>query len=77
MKWSDQNDSNEIWKEFSTNWNEVSLDKFMSGLNIETEHGITHEKAYISGKDEKLTDETSWAHLQELRDYYSRLNKLI
>jgi len=76
MKRFSQNAANKIWNELSINRNEAILDKFMKGLYNESEHGITGTKVNISGMDGKLTDEISWEHLEELRVYYTKLDKM-
>jgi hypothetical protein len=76
MRRFNQNDAKKIWNELSINWNEVSLEKFMRGLDIESEPGEADAKARILANAGKWTDETSWAHLEELRDYYTRLDKM-
>ncbi len=65
-----------IRNELSINWDEVSLDKFMKGLNVEPEHGITDNNMNVTENDGRLADELAWAHLEDLRDYYTRLDKI-
>jgi hypothetical protein len=76
MRRFNQSDAKKIWNELSINWNEVSLEKFMRGLDIEAELAGKDTKTRILANEGKWTDETSWAHLEELRDYYSRLDKM-
>ncbi len=65
-----------IWNELSINWEEVSLDKFMKGLNDEPENGITDTNMKATENDGRLADELAWAHLEDLRDYYTRHNNI-
>ena len=65
-----------IWNELSINWDEVSLDKFMKGLNVDPEHGITDTSMNVTENDGRLADELAWAHLEDLRDYYTRHDKM-
>lgn len=76
MKKNSQNTAKETWNDLSINWNEVSLDKFISGLYIDPEERLAGTKPDNSDNDRKLTDETSWAHLEELHDYYAKLDKM-
>ncbi len=75
MKKNSQNPAKEIRNVLSINWNEASLDKFISGLYIESEEGVAGTKSNNSDYDRKRTDETSWAHLEDLHDYYTKLGK--
>ena len=65
-----------IWNELSINWDEVSLDKFIKGLNVESEHEITDTNMNVTENDGRLADELAWAHLEDLRDYYTRHNNI-
>jgi len=71
-----QNAVKKIWNELSINWDVVSLDKFMQGLNDEPENGITDANMNVTENDGRLADELAWAHLEDLRDYYTRHDKM-
>ena len=76
MNKSTQNAVRKIWNELSINWDEVSLDKFMKELYVEPENGITDTNMNVSENEGRLGDELAWAHLEDLRDYYSRHDKM-
>jgi len=71
-----QNAAKKIWNELSINWDEVSLDNFMKGLNVDPENGISDNKINVTETDGRLGDELAWAHLEDLRDYYTRNDKM-
>ncbi len=51
----------------------VDREEFRMGLEVEMEHGSRDPRTNVTGDDPFLTGKISWAHLQELPDYYSRL----
>jgi hypothetical protein len=51
----------------------VDPEEFRKGLEVEMEHGSRDPRTNVTGDDPLLTGKISWAHLQELPDYYSRL----
>jgi hypothetical protein len=57
-------------------WNDISLEEFVMGMNVELEHGTKFPETNITGNDPILTGKIAWAHLKEFPDYYTRLAKL-
>ena len=52
------------------NWREVDLHQFAKGLKVELEHqNVTKGSLLLTGK-------IALAHLKELPDYYTRLDKM-
>ncbi len=74
-KFSTQN-AEEIGNDLGINWDEVNLDEFTKGVNIEMEHGTRYPETNVTNNDKKLTGKIAWAHLKEFPDYYTRLEKL-
>ncbi|MBK9332938.1 MAG: hypothetical protein IPM96_11180 [Ignavibacteria bacterium] len=66
----------EIGDDLGINWNEVKLDEFTKGLNIELEHGTRYPETNVTNNDKNMTGKIAWAHLKEFPDYYTRLEKL-
>jgi hypothetical protein len=66
----------EIGDDLVINWNEVSLDEFTKGVNVELEHGSRYPETNVTKNDKGLTGKIAWAHLKEFPDYYTRLDKL-
>jgi len=69
-------DAKEIGDDLGINWNEVNLNEFTAGINIEFEHGKRFPETNVTNDDKKLTGKIAWAHLKEFPDYYTRLEKL-
>ena len=76
MKKFNSQDAKEIGDDLGINWNEVNLDEFTKGVNVELEHGTRYPETNVTNNDKKLTGKIAWAHLKEFPDYYTRLEKL-
>lgn len=76
MKKLNSKDAKEIGDDLGINWNEVDLNEFTKGVNIEFEHGTKYPETNVTNNDKKLTGKIAWAHLKEFPDYYTRLEKL-
>lgn len=57
-------------------WSKVNLEQFRRGLEIEMEHGAHDPETNVTGDDEQMTGKIAWAHIKELPDYYSRLDRM-
>lgn len=76
MKNLDAKDAKEIGEDIGIDWNEVKLEEFTKGINVEFEHGTKFPETNVTNNDKILTGKIAWAHLKEFPDYYSRLAKL-
>ena len=65
-----------IGDDLGINWEEVSIDEFLIGLDVELEHGTRYPETNVTENDPKLTGKIAWAHLKEFPDYYTRLEKM-
>lgn len=57
-------------------WAKGDLDQFRLGLEVELEHGARDPQTNVTNNDMDLTGKIAWAHLKELPDYYTRLDRL-
>jgi len=57
-------------------WTKIDLEQFRRGLEVELEHGARDPVTDVTKDDLILTGKIAWAHLKEIRDYYTRLDKL-
>lgn len=57
-------------------WNQVDVEEFRRGLEVELEHGTQDWQTNVTGDDLILTGKIAWAHLKEIPDYYTRLDRL-
>lgn len=58
------------------NFSSYSLEEFRKGLSVELEHGAADPETNVTNDDETLTAKIAWAHLKEIPDYYTRLQKM-
>jgi hypothetical protein len=57
-------------------WAKIDLEQFRRGLEVELEHGARDPETNVTNDDLILTGKIAWAHLKEIRDYYTRLDQL-
>ena len=57
-------------------WSQIDLEQFRRGLEVELEHGAIDPETDVTGDDLVLTGKIAWAHLKEIRDYYTRLDRM-
>lgn len=69
-------DAKRIGDKLNINWNEVNIKEFTKGINVELEHGNKDKETNVTNNDPILTGKIALAHLKELPDYYSRLDKI-
>ena len=65
-----------IGSQLNIDWSEVDLEQFRRGLEVELEHGAIDPETNVTGDDLVLTGKIAWAHLKEIRDYYTRLDQM-
>lgn len=65
-----------VGDEIGINWAEVDPEEFRMGLEVELEHGVRNVVTNVTGDDLRLTGKIALAHLLELRDYYTRLQRM-
>ncbi len=65
-----------IGTQLKIDWSQVDLEQFRRGLEVELEHGAIDLETNVTGDDLVLTGKIAWAHLKEIRDYYTRLDQM-
>ncbi|MEQ8471899.1 MAG: DUF5661 family protein [Marinoscillum sp.] len=69
-------DAERIGHALHIDWQDVNLEEFLIGLNVELEHGTRYLETNVTGDDELMTGKIAWAHLKEFPDYYTRLERM-
>jgi hypothetical protein len=69
-------EAHSIGVQLKIDWSQVDLEQFRRGLEVELEHGAIDSDTDVTGDDPVLTGKIAWAHLKEIRDYYTRLDKM-
>jgi hypothetical protein len=65
-----------VGMQLGLDWTKIDLEQFRRGLEVELEHGAIDPETNVTGDDLVLTGKIAWAHLKEIRDYYTRLDQL-
>jgi hypothetical protein len=65
-----------IGNQLGVNWKKVNAHEFYLGMNIELEHGRRSPETNITNDDPILTAKITLAHLKELKDYNTRLQRM-
>lgn len=72
-----KDEAKQIGDKLGIDWDKFDLEQFRMGLAVELEHGTLWGDATNVTKDDPLvTGKIVWAHLKEIPDYYTRLNKM-
>jgi hypothetical protein len=65
-----------VGTQLDIDWSQIDLEQFRRGLTVELEHGAMDPETNVTGDDLVLTGKIAWAHLKEIRDYYTRLERM-
>lgn len=65
-----------IGSQLNIDWSQVDLEQFRRGLEVELEHGAIDPETNVTGDNLVSTGKIAWAHLKEIRDYYTRLDQM-
>jgi len=66
-------EAKEIGDKLGVDWNVISLDEYVMGVNVELEHGSQDPRTNVTNDDPITTGKIAWAHLNEIPTYYSKL----
>ncbi len=70
-------EAKQIGEEIGIDFAKFSLDEFAKGLAVELEHGsMWGDETNVTKDDPHFTGRIAWAHLKEIPDYYTRLEKM-
>ncbi len=65
-----------IGSQLNIDWSKFDLEQFRRGMDVELEHGLIDPKTNVTNDDPLITGKIALAHLNEMADYYSRLDKM-
>ena len=72
----DADEARKIGDELGIDWTAFKLEEFRRGLEVELEHGARDPETNVTNDDTILTGKIAWAHLKEIPDYYTRLDRM-
>ncbi len=65
-----------IGEKLGIDFSVYDIEQFRKGLAIELEHGAQDPETNVTNNDLTMTGKIAWAHLKEIPDYYTRLEKM-
>lgn len=71
-----EDEARKIGATIGVNWEEFDIKEFAMGLSVELEHGSHDPETDVVGDDVNKVGKIAWAHLKEIPDYYTRLEKM-
>ncbi len=70
-------EAKQIGESIGIDFYEFDIEQFKMGLAIELEHGSQWgDETNVTKDDPIITGKIVWAHLKEIPDYYTRLQKM-
>lgn len=66
------NDALYIANKLGVKFDKFSIQDFLTGLNIELEHGTINPNTNVTNDNLELTAKIALAHLNEFSDYYNK-----
>lgn len=65
-----------IGEKLGIDWSKFDVEQFRMGMDVELEHGTVDSNTNVTNDDPLMTGKIALAHLNELPDYYTRLEKM-
>lgn len=62
----------EVANQLDIDFTKFSLSDFITGINIELEHGLVDQKTNVTNNDLLTTAKIALAHLKEFPNYYNK-----
>ncbi len=70
-------EAKKIGEDIGIDFSKFDLEQFRMGLRVELEHGSHFgDETNVTKDDPHFTGRIAWAHLKEIPDYYTRLEKM-
>jgi len=65
-----------IGEKLGITWRDYDVEQFRMGMDVELEHGTVDPHTNVTNDDPLMTGKIALAHLNEIPDYYTRLDKM-
>jgi hypothetical protein len=65
-----------IGEKLGIDWTNYNVEQFRKGMDVELEHGTIDKNTNVTNDDPLMTGKIALAHLNEISDYYDRLEKM-
>lgn len=66
----------QIGEQLGIDWTKFDVEQFRMGMDVELEHGTINTLTNVTNDDPLMTGKIALAHLNEIADYYTRLQKM-
>lgn len=71
-----EEEAKKIGESLGIRWDKFDIEQFRMGMDVELEHGLHDPATNVTGNDPVVTGKIALAHLNEIPDYYDRLEKM-
>ena len=71
-----ESEAKAVGEKLGIKWDKFSVEEFRKGMNIELEHGTIDHDTNVTDDDPLKTGKITLAHLNEIKDYNTRLIKM-
>lgn len=71
-----EEEAKEIGEKLGITWDKWDVEQFRMGMDVELEHGTVDPATNVTNDDPLMTGKIALAHLNEIPDYYDRLDKM-
>lgn len=69
-------EAKQIGEQLGIDWSLFDVEQFRMGMDVELEHGTINPNINVTNDDPLMTGKIALAHLNEIRDYYAKLEKM-
>ena len=69
-------EAKQIGEQLGIDWTKFDVEQFRMGMDVELEHGLVDPHTNVTNDDPLMTGKIALAHLNEIADYYTRLDKM-
>ena len=69
-------EAKKIGEQLGVTWKDYDVEQFRMGMDVELEHGTIDSNTNVTNDDSLMTGKITLAHLNELPDYYTRLEEM-
>ena len=69
-------EAKKIGEELGIKWDKFDVEQYRRGMQVELEHGTQDPATNVTNDDLHITGKIALAHLNEIADYYDRLEKM-
>ena len=69
-------EARKIGEALGIDWSKFDIEQYRMGLDVELEHGKVDRHTNVTDDDPIMTGKIALAHLNELPDYYTRLDRM-